>query len=94
MNKKLKNIPVFKSEDKEREFWATHDSFEYVNWDKAEEIVFPNLKPTVKPINIRLPEWMLARIKSEANKNDIPYQTLIKIWLSEKLRESQMQMKQ
>jgi len=90
MRKKLKNIPVFRSEDEEREFWSTHDSTEYVDWNKAKEIIFPNLKPTVKPVNIKLPEWMLARIKSEANKNDIPYQTLIKIWLSEKLQESQM----
>lgn len=83
MSKKLKAIPKFKSEDEEREFWATHDSAEYIDWDKAEEVIFPNLKPTTKSISIRLPETLLARIKQLANSKDVPYQSLMKIFLAE-----------
>lgn len=81
----MKKIPEFKTEQEEREFWETHDSTDYVDWDNAQMAVFPNLKPTTKPISLRLPEGMLAAIKTEANKRDIPYQSLIKIWLSERL---------
>ncbi len=81
----MKKIPEFKTEQEEREFWETHDSTDYVDWDNAQLAIFPNLKPTTKPISLRLPEGMLAAIKVEANKRDIPYQSLIKIWLSERL---------
>ena len=62
MKKKLKEIPDFKNEDEEREFWHTHDSTEYVDWDKAETVVFPNLKPTTRTISLRMPASMLDRI--------------------------------
>ena len=86
--KKLKKIPNFKNEDEEREFWAKADSTEYVDWSKAERVVFPNLKPSTETISLRLPESLLARIKELANKNDVPYQSLMKIFLAEKVEES------
>jgi len=85
--KKKKKIPKFKSEDKEREFWANHDSTELVDWRKAKQAVLPNLKPSVRTISIRLPETMLAELKMLANKRDVPYQSLMKIFLAEKIRE-------
>lgn len=86
-NKKFKRLPKFRNEDAEREFWATHDSTDYIDWDKAEEVIFPNLKPTTKAISLRLPEYLLARIKQLANSKDVPYQSLMKIFLAEKVRE-------
>jgi len=85
--KKFKKIPYFKTEDEERDFWATHDSTEYVDWSKAELAVFPNLKPTTKSISLRLPEYLLARIKQLANKRDVPYQSLMKIFLAERIEK-------
>jgi len=85
MSKQLKKIPVFKSETEEREFWLNHDSDDYVDWTKAKLTSFPNLKPSTKAISLRLPEAMLNSIKIEANKRDVPYQSLIKVWLSERL---------
>ena len=85
--KKFKKIPEFKNEDQEREFWATHDSTDYVDWSKAEEIIFPNLKPSTETISLRLPEFLLARIKQLANAKDVPYQSLMKIFLAEKVKE-------
>src|SRR3989338_99050 len=82
-SKKLKPIPSFKNEDEEREFWATHDSTDYIDWSKAEPVVFPNLKPSTKAISLRLPEPLLARIKPLANAKDVPYQSLLKIFLAE-----------
>jgi predicted DNA binding CopG/RHH family protein len=79
MSKNLKPIPEFKSEAEEREFWQTHDSTEYIDWSKAKRgVVFPNLQLTSKPITLRLPVSMIDRLKSEAHKMDIPYQSLIK----------------
>ena len=79
MNKSLKQIPKFKSEAEEREFWQTHDSTEYVDWSKAQRgVKFPNLKLTSKPITLRLPVSLVDRLKIEAHKMDIPYQSLIK----------------
>ena len=83
--KKVSKIPVFKNENEEREFWANNDSSELLNWDLAGETVFPKLKPTTKTISLRLPEYMLAEIPSMANKRDVPYQSLIKIFLKEKI---------
>jgi len=83
--KNLKQIPKFKNEDEEREFWFTHDSTEYVNWAKAERAVFPNLKPSTESISLRLPSFLLARIKELANKKDVPYQSLMKVFLSERI---------
>jgi len=81
----MKNIPNFKNEDKEREFWAEADSSEYIDWKKAKKIILPNLKPSVKTISLRLPESMLEEIKLLANKRDVPYQSLMKIFLSERI---------
>ena len=85
MRKKLKPVPRFESEAKERSFWLKQDSAEYLDWSKAVRARFPNLKPSTKPISLRLPLHMLERIKVAANKRDVPYQSLIKIWLDEKL---------
>ena len=85
MNIKLKQIPTFKNEDEERDFWATADSSEYFDWNKAKKVVFPNLKPTTESISLRLPSFLLARIKQLANKKDVPYQSLMKMFLSEKV---------
>jgi len=81
----MKNIPNFENEDKEREFWAEADSAEYIDWKKAKKIVLPNLKPSVKTISLRIPESMLEEIKLLANKRDVPYQSLMKIFLSERI---------
>lgn len=83
--KKLKKIPKFKSEKEEQEFWATHDSTEYIDYSKAEKALFPNLKPSVKTISLRLPESLLEHLKMLANKRDIPYQSLLKIFLAERI---------
>ena len=84
MKKKLKDIPEFKTEDDEREFWATHDSTDYFDWDKAERVVFPNLKLTTRTISLRLPATMLDRLKVAGQQDcDVPYQSLIKIFLKE-----------
>jgi len=86
--KKLKKIPTFKTENEEREFWESHDSSEYLDLSKAERVVLPNLKPSTKTISLRLPEGLLNRIKVEANKRDMPYQSLIKVWLAKEIQES------
>jgi predicted DNA binding CopG/RHH family protein len=86
--KKLKKIPKFKSEDEEREFWARHDSTEYIDWSKSKLTLFPNLKPSSKTISIRLPESLLDNLKVLANKRDVPYQSLLKILLAEKVQEA------
>ncbi len=85
MKKHLKPIPKFASEAAERKFWETHDSTEHVDWSGALRARFPNLKPSTQSISLRLPQHMLERLKIEANKRDVPYQSLIKIWLEEKL---------
>ncbi len=82
---KKKKVPKFKSEKKEREFWAKEDSTEYVDWAKARKVVLPNLKPSLKTISLRLPEHMLAELKLLANKRDVPYQSLLKMFLAERL---------
>lgn len=83
--KKLKKIPEFKNEDEEREFWAKNDSSEYLDWEKSERMVFPNLKPSSKTISLRLPEYILDEIKMLARKRDVPYQSLIKVYLKERV---------
>jgi predicted DNA binding CopG/RHH family protein len=84
MSKRLKPVPKFRSEDAERIFWETHDSTEYLDWSKAQRVQFPNLKPSTKSISLRLPVDLLERIKVEANRQDVPYQSLIKVWLRER----------
>lgn len=83
--KNHKAIPEFENEDQERAFWAEQDSADYVDWPKAEKAIFPNLKPTSKTISLRLPGFILDELKLIAHKRDIPYQSLIKIFLKEKI---------
>jgi len=83
----MKKIPEFKNDEEEREFWLTHDSTDYIDWSKAKRVTFPNLKPSTKTISIRLPETLLSDIKFLANKKDVPYQSLIKMFLYEKIEE-------
>ena len=85
--KKLKKIPVFKNEDEERAFWAKNDSADYIDWSKANKVNFPNLKPSTKTISLRLPEFMLEELKLIAHKQDVPYHSLIKIFLKERIEK-------
>jgi predicted DNA binding CopG/RHH family protein len=85
MSSKLKPIPAFANEDEEDKFWQTHDSTDYVDWSKAERLRLPNLKLSTTPISLRLPTGLLEQIKIAANKRDMPYQSLIKSWLAEKV---------
>ncbi len=85
MNKKLKSVPKFRSEAEERAFWETHDTAEYFDLSKARRAQFPNLKLSTRSISLRLPQGLLDRIKVAANKRDVPYQSLIKVWLAEKV---------
>ncbi len=87
MSKALKPIPNFRSEAAERKFWETHDSTDYVDWSKARRVRFPNLKLSTTTISLRMPQGTLDRIKIAANRRDVPYQSLIKVWLDEKLKE-------
>lgn len=80
--KKLKQIPNFKSEDEERVFWSTHDSSDYFDWSKARHVIFPNLQLTKRPISLRVTNSLLAKVKMMANKKDMPYQTLMKQYIS------------
>lgn len=82
-----KKMPKFKDEVAERKFWAEHDSTEYVDWDDAKRVVLPNLKASQKTISLRLPAMMLAELKRLANKKDVPYQSLLKMFLAERLDE-------
>jgi predicted DNA binding CopG/RHH family protein len=84
---KFKDIPKFNSEDEEREFWGSHDSTEYIDWSNAQEMIFPNLKPSTQSISIRLPLSMLDDLKVIANEMDVPYQSFIKMILKEKIEE-------
>jgi predicted DNA binding CopG/RHH family protein len=87
MKKQLKTLPEFTTEEEERHFWETHDSSDYLDWSQAHPVVMPNLKPTTKTISIRLPAHLLDSIKVAANARDVPYQSLIKVWLQEKLHD-------
>ena len=82
-----KRIPKFKSEEAEREFWAKHDSTDYIDWPEAKRVVLPKLKPSQKTISLRLPAMMLAELKRLANKRDVPYQSLLKVFLAERLEK-------
>lgn len=86
-NKKLKSIPKFKNEDEERNFWAKADSSEYFDWDNPVEIDLSDLKPTTESISLRLPGYMLRRIKELAHAKDIPYQSLMKVYLAERIEK-------
>ena len=92
--KRLKKIPTFRDEDAEREFWSHHDSTDYINWSNAKRVTLPNLKPSTRTISLRLPESMIAELKLLANRQDVPYQSLLKIFLAERIREELAQKKQ
>ncbi len=85
--KNLKNIPKFINEEEERKFWATHDSTEYIDWSKAKKASLPNLKLSTKTITVRVPASLLNDLKILANKKDVPYQSLLKIYLAEKVKQ-------
>lgn len=85
--KMLKKIPTFKDEDAEREFWSSADSTEYLDWSKAERVTLPNLRPSLRTISLRLPEAMIAQLKLLANKRDVPYQSLLKVFLADRIKE-------
>ena len=82
---KKKSIPKFKDETQEREFWHSHDSTEYINWNNGEKVILPKLKPSIKTISLRLPENLLNKLKLLANKQGVPYQSLLKMFLSERV---------
>ena len=82
---KMKKIPKFKNENSERDFWAKNDSAQFIDWKRAKRVSFPNLHPSVKSISLRLPESMLEDLRVLANKRDVPYQSLMKIFLSERI---------
>jgi predicted DNA binding CopG/RHH family protein len=88
MTKPLKAVPKFTSEAKERAYWEAHDSTPHLDWSRAQRVLLPNLKPTTKTISLRLPQHLLDAIKTAANARDVPYQSLIKVWLKEKLQGS------
>jgi predicted DNA binding CopG/RHH family protein len=85
MKKQLKAVPEFANEEEERRFWERNDSSAYLDWSNAKQVVMPNLKPTTKTISLRLPQHLLDSIKVAAHARDVPYQSLIKVWLQEKL---------
>lgn len=84
---KSKRPPKFKNEDEEREFWATHDATDYVDWESARRVRFPNLKPTLRTISVRLPEHLIGDLKALGNERDIPYQVLLKQFVAERVQE-------
>jgi predicted DNA binding CopG/RHH family protein len=85
MPKKLKKVPQFRNEAEERQFWETHDTADYFDLSKAQRVRLPNLKLSTTTISLRMTQGTLERIKVAANKRDVPYQSLIKVWLEEKL---------
>ncbi len=85
MKTQKKRVPEFKSEQEEQAFWASHDSSEYIDWESAGAAIFPDLKPTMKTISLRLPETILNRLKVLANERDVPYQSLMKMFLKERI---------
>jgi predicted DNA binding CopG/RHH family protein len=85
MKKQPKPIPKFATEDEERAYWEKHDSTSHLDWKKARKVALPNLKPSTKTISLRLPQHLLDSLKVAANARDVPYQSLIKVWLQEKL---------
>lgn len=84
---KKKKLPKFRTENREREFWSKADSTDYIDWESAKRVILPRLKPSQKTISLRLPAMMLAELKRLANKRDVPYQSLLKIFLAERLDE-------
>ena len=87
MPKMQKQIPEFENEDSERDFWESHDSADYLNWSKAERVSLPNLQPSTRTISLRLPVGMLEDLRLEARKRDVPYQSLLKMFLADRLAQ-------
>jgi len=85
--KKVKKIPDFKNEDEERAFWKNNDASDFIDWNSSEKVIFSNLKPTTKTISLRLPEYILEELKILAHKQDVPYQSLIKIFLKDRINQ-------
>ena len=83
--KRLKSIPKFASEAEERAFWETHDTIDYIDWSDAQRVTFPNLKPSTETISLRLPAPLLGDLKALANKRDVPYQSLLKMFVAERV---------
>lgn len=84
---KKQQVPRFESEELERDFWAEHDSTDHIDWSAGQKVVFPQLKPSTETISLRLPEALLNDLKYLANKHDVPYQSLLKIYLAERIEE-------
>ena len=87
VKRRIRKIPKLKGEGQERNFWASHDSTDYVDWRRSERVKLPNLRPTTRTISIRLPESMIEKLKVLANKRDIPYQSLLKMFVADKIEE-------
>jgi len=83
----MKKIPEFKNENEERDFWESADSTEYIDWKKAEKALLPYLKPSLRKVSLRLPELMISELKQLANKRDVPYQSLMKVFLAERIQK-------
>ena len=83
--RRLKPVPEFASEAEERRFWETHDSVDYIDWSEAQRVTFPNLKPSTETISLRLPAPLLRDLKALANKRDVPYQSLLKMFVAERV---------
>ncbi len=81
-----KTLPKFQNEEQEREFWAHHDSADYLDWKPGQRVVLPNLRPSSQTISIRLPKPMVAQLKLLANKRDVPYQSLLKMFVADRLK--------
>ncbi len=87
VKQRMRNVPKFEREDQERDFWASHDSTDFVDWRRAERVKLPSLRPTTRTISIRLPESMIERLKVLAHKRDIPYQSLLKMFVADRIEE-------
>jgi len=85
VKQRMRKVPKSRNEDQERDFWASHDSTEFVDWRRAERAKLPNLRPTTRTISIRLPEAMIERLKVLEKKRDIPYQSLLKMFVADKI---------
>lgn len=86
-NKKIKKLPVFKNEDEEMEFWDKHELSDVFDVSKGVNAVFPNLKPSTQAVTVRMPSWLVSDLKVLANKRDVPYQSLMKVYLAEKVQK-------
>lgn len=88
--KALKKVPEFKSEAEAAAFWQSHDTTDYLDWNQAQRVIFPNLKPSTTTISLRLPQGLLDDLRVLANERDVPYQSLLKIFLSERIAKERL----